>query len=951
MSGSTIGGIVGGVIGFAVGGPLGGQIGYAVGSLAGAALDPQKLEGPKIGDLPVQTAQEGTPRAIAYGMPPPFSGNLCQIGPPVIVNVEEEQGKGGGPIIKSQRVYQTYMVGVCEGPRTIIRVWRNGKLVLDRSGQMPVDADGAMFRTKALFYTGDETQMPDATLEGLPQEYGGGIGNVPAYRGTTYMVVIMDDLTELGGAIPQYQFQVAQDATIHESCEEEGLFFWYPLDDYRGPGTTAREVINGWDGLYAEQPDDLEEAILGAGPALSVGSHGSLFLAHPRGYMFAALGADNLGVLGMSEWSLSSISVVLDEEGGNVYKNIATWFNDVASGYHGWAMGYSGAPTNMEPFGGVGLGNGDNSNISATGAAGIGFTQYLVVTWKSNDGNPLGAGTMRFYVNGGLIGTLLNAPNSSRGATQLVVGGAEYPDSIGMKGYVQDVKGYTYELSHEEVIQKAIGIGPSTDFWQNPDAPGTYVNRFGEDFIICHLSADITGIFLDDVEIDLMSRVGISEDMLDVEALEDIPVQGYLVGKQMQCSAALIPLAMAYFFDHSEHGGKIHAVPRGLPAVADLTPDDFIDDPDDRIILRQKIELPRRTNMAFSDPAANYARVLVFAERESANVSSTSAAPIEMPMVFDRDIAAAKVDILTKVYTEEAMGRLNRKLPTYRFAYLTAGDAINYGGKRYRIERLDRDEGETTIEAPRDRASNYSSIATANGVQAPTSPVSNIKGPTVLRVLQIPRQRTMDNSPGVYLAATGLKDGWPGAVVYISTDGGVTEQVLVQISARATMGRLGDDIGTSGEPIPVDMFDRRELSLITEDQAALGINRFAMTTDGLSEMANFLTPSQSSSGDWYLYDVTRGLQQATGGPAPQTHNAGDDWTLIDSAVIFVPLPANLIGQTITLRGVTRGTPRENNPTISFVFQPLFTGPDVVEFYEDHDDNVYTDHFLSQYRVN
>src|SRR5690606_2088541 len=64
-------------------------------------------------------------------------------------------------------------------------------------------------------YTGAEDQLPDPSLESLPEEYGGGVGETPAYPGTCY--VVLKDLECAGGRVPQFRWEVASDA------EEESL--------------------------------------------------------------------------------------------------------------------------------------------------------------------------------------------------------------------------------------------------------------------------------------------------------------------------------------------------------------------------------------------------------------------------------------------------------------------------------------------------------------------------------------------------------------------------------------------------------------------------------------------------------------------------------------------------------------------------------------------------------
>jgi hypothetical protein len=191
--------IAGAVVGTMFGAP---QLGFALGSLIGNAVDPVQIQGPKIGDLAVQTSRDGVPRPIVFGVAA-VAGNIIDRSEPKIVKKKERQGKGG-PVTVSERVYMSFAIRVCEGPATSIsRIWENEKLVYDATSGSAIVADSNKFLQKVTFYLGDETQMPDPTLEAIH-----GVGNTPAHRGTCYAVFKDKDLTDFGGAIPQYRFEV-----------------------------------------------------------------------------------------------------------------------------------------------------------------------------------------------------------------------------------------------------------------------------------------------------------------------------------------------------------------------------------------------------------------------------------------------------------------------------------------------------------------------------------------------------------------------------------------------------------------------------------------------------------------------------------------------------------------------------------------------------------------------
>jgi hypothetical protein len=188
----------------------------------------QKPTTQRIGELAQQTAKEGEPRPIIWGRVRPISGNVMHSSTPRIITREVQgQSSGGGkggkkkqPKQFEERVFRTYAIRICEGPITaIVRVWRNNKLVYDARGNAWGTKNNGVFLKRARFYLGGWAQMPDPTLESV-----WGAGNVPAYRGTCYMVVPDEDLTDQGGAVPQYIFEVER---------AEGVYFTskpYPIE-------------------------------------------------------------------------------------------------------------------------------------------------------------------------------------------------------------------------------------------------------------------------------------------------------------------------------------------------------------------------------------------------------------------------------------------------------------------------------------------------------------------------------------------------------------------------------------------------------------------------------------------------------------------------------------------------------------------------------------------------
>lgn len=197
----TIGGIAGAAIGFAIGGPAGAQWGWAIGAAVGTSFTTIKT--PRIGDLAEIRAGEGGPRARTYGRFRPIGGQVVWAGKPREIRTRQRQGKGG-PKVETSTILRSYAIGICEGPIVgVSRIWRNNELVYDVRPGSAILAESARWIQGKTILTGTWTQGVHPTIEAEA-----GPANAPAMRGTALLVVTDEDLTDLRGAIPSYQFEV-----------------------------------------------------------------------------------------------------------------------------------------------------------------------------------------------------------------------------------------------------------------------------------------------------------------------------------------------------------------------------------------------------------------------------------------------------------------------------------------------------------------------------------------------------------------------------------------------------------------------------------------------------------------------------------------------------------------------------------------------------------------------
>lgn len=272
MSGSTWGGVVGAVVGwFASGGnPYGAYWGWMIGAGVGGYIDPDQVIGPRLTDASTQTSSVGHQIPFGYGTYS-TAGNIIWAasydGKPLREVRRTESGKGGGPEQVTFSYYRSYAVGICQGPIVgLLQIKRNGKVVYDartdndlipqmEEGGFTVEeavrylhtirAQNSKFINKCTIYLGTETQIADALIESFE-----GVGEVSAFRGLAYVVIEDDDLTEMRGAIPQYEFVVSDAGTSTQTesgspdAEFRQLLGTNPMGVATGEGITVLVTQN-----------------------------------------------------------------------------------------------------------------------------------------------------------------------------------------------------------------------------------------------------------------------------------------------------------------------------------------------------------------------------------------------------------------------------------------------------------------------------------------------------------------------------------------------------------------------------------------------------------------------------------------------------------------------------------------------------------------------------------
>ena len=192
--GQIVGGVIGAVVGFYAGGNV--ALGYSIGSGLGGYLTAEDIEHPLNEDFSVDSTGYGSVIKIINGTD---KVQCVPIWAHFDTQKNSESAKGG-----AKEISYDYSVDIAlligEPTDAVIRVWHGPDLIIDNrpaseSGSIELESGMLISYT---FYNGAVDQEPDPLMESHL-----GVGNVPAYRHVSMLVIEGLDLTATQGrALP-----------------------------------------------------------------------------------------------------------------------------------------------------------------------------------------------------------------------------------------------------------------------------------------------------------------------------------------------------------------------------------------------------------------------------------------------------------------------------------------------------------------------------------------------------------------------------------------------------------------------------------------------------------------------------------------------------------------------------------------------------------------------------
>jgi hypothetical protein len=190
----------------AVGTAIGGPIGGAIGAILGQAVDqrilaPKGRQGPRLGDLSVQTSSYGSPIPRVFGTVR-ASGTVIWSTDLIETKGSQSNGKGQGSTTTFSYAVSFAVVLSARAILRVERIWADGNLLRGVEGD---------FKTATGFriMLGGEDQAIDPLIAGAE-----GLAATPAYRGCAVAVFQDFQLAAYGNRIPTLSFEIVADEAV-----------------------------------------------------------------------------------------------------------------------------------------------------------------------------------------------------------------------------------------------------------------------------------------------------------------------------------------------------------------------------------------------------------------------------------------------------------------------------------------------------------------------------------------------------------------------------------------------------------------------------------------------------------------------------------------------------------------------------------------------------------------
>jgi hypothetical protein len=900
-TGQAIGAVVGGVAGAFLGNPI---IGASIGMTLGGMLDPPKgptIQGPRLGDLTVQTSTYGQFIPRTYGTIG-LSGNVFWLENNKLKEVTKKKksgGKGGGSVSTTltRTYFATFAIGLCEGPIAgVRRVWVGPDLIYD-AGSDDLGTIIASNQAASGFtvYLGTDTQQPDPRMQAEMS-----VANCPAYRGLAYIVMKDLALAKYGNSVAGAQVRVEVVNSQTTVSLRKIIDVTSGIDFASGPGMPYIDDASGYsivtnqyngylineygfyqspvDGrlLSQKSPPFFYAGYLDSGDQLRIQLTDLPFNSSDASVFF------DIPYASISGKKIQGLTV--SENGAYIF----ALFSSVSTG----AQITDGIYFLMTSSGSVVRSGGINlSSLPTIYTFSFGRTSqyFYMASCVSNDGKYIyTAGTQTKYVDSYelnsnienyklLSNAITSAPTNSR---------VSIAENSGIIYIVAGNKFYQF-ASNTKVISQQVALS---------EIVATEAERSA---LIKPADIDATG-------------------------LAD-SVTGFKVTATGSIRNAVEPLRGAWPFDVVQSGYKIKATSRGSSSAVTIPVGELAIDTQLTESREMDSQLPQNVTVKYIDQGRDYDVNEQRAQRD--NTEAVNSLSIDLPVVLSATQAAQVADKLIRIYALEKSD-FSFTLPA-PYRYLEPGDVITIATDdadfALRLVSVNHTaDGRLECAGRPSSASTYISIAQGDQGQGGQVTIP-LAGSTVGMLVDAPViDEGLQDSPGFALSMNGYSSGWPGGTLFQTADNGQTWTDLQAIQGQSTSGTASTVLAAStgnlvqrGGTLTVSML-AGTLESVTESQMFNGANIAVYGRPGRWEVIRFQNAALISAGVYTLdtfWRGDRGTEWATG-----LHVAGDQFILMtDPDLAFVGMPVDAIGSTRQYRAVTAGASIDSAASQSFTY--------------------------------
>jgi hypothetical protein len=428
------------------------------------------------------------------------------------------------------------------------------------------------------------------------------------------------------------------------------------------------------------------------------------------------------------------------------------------------------------------------------------------------------------------------------------------------------------------------------------------------------------------------TQVGLASAQIDLTNLQG-NVRGFLVTGQGSGRGAIEALMNAYQFDAVESSGKIKFVSRGLAArttinIDDLGSHDVGQNAPTPLPFARADEtlLPQRITIRYSDKDNEFQQGAQDAQRYTTR--SLNQIIVEVPVVMNAGEAKA---LANAALYSAWIARMSTKFTTNRkYSAIEPTDIVTIDGNDIRIGRKMLKGNMLEFEGSLENGNVYAqtpiggtSLVTDQSVQAISR--SNAA------FLDIPIVRDVDDDSSFYIAHNGFQSGWPGAVIFKSTDGESFFELLT-VTGKSVIGAATTVLA----PYTDNTFD--ELNIVNialtnlsdelESRSALQVLNGANACLIGDEILQFKNAVLQNNGSYNLSGLLRGRRSTP----TDNHASGDRFVLLTTGTISRPIPEDSeIGLARNYKVTTFGTSELTTPTREFTnfgigrrpFPPVF----------------------------